>query len=113
MGNRLKLRELRVKAGLSQDKVALKLNIAQTSLSAYERGAREIGSELLIRFADFYHVSVDELLGHAHPNVVYLSSMSEEARHIVDIMYKLDETSLSKVEAFAQGCLEGQKRKNK
>lgn len=46
----------------TQLKVALDLNISQNSVSRYESGAREADYRLLIRFADYYNVSIDYLL---------------------------------------------------
>ena len=60
MNNRL--RQLRKEKGYTQLKVALDLNLSQNSISRYESGAREAGYELLIRFAEYYHVSIDYIL---------------------------------------------------
>ena len=38
------------------------LFMSQNSISRYETGAREAGYELLIRFADYYNVSIDYIL---------------------------------------------------
>ena len=58
-----RLRELRLARGWSQWKVAVDLNLSQNSVSRYEKGAHELSYELLIRFADYYRVSVDYILG--------------------------------------------------
>ncbi|MBR3475287.1 MAG: helix-turn-helix transcriptional regulator [Oscillospiraceae bacterium] len=58
-----RLRELRKQNRYTQLKVALDLNLSQNSVSRYETGAHEAGYELLIRFADYYGVSIDYLLG--------------------------------------------------
>lgn len=57
------LTHLRKEAGLSQKKAAESLGISQALLSHYEKGIRECGLLFLVRVADFYHVSVDYLLG--------------------------------------------------
>ena len=58
-----KLQQLRIRQGLSMKEVASALSMPYTTYVNYEKGAREPGSETLIRFADFYGVSVDYLLG--------------------------------------------------
>ncbi len=60
---RTRLRELREARNYTQLKVALDLNLNQNSISRYENGTREAGYELLCRFADYYGVSVDYILG--------------------------------------------------
>jgi len=57
-----RLRELRESKKYTQLKVALDLNLNQNSISRYESGSREAGYDLLIRFADYYGVSIDYLL---------------------------------------------------
>jgi len=57
-----RLRELREARGYTQLKVALDLNLNQNSISRYENGSREAGYDMLIRFADYYNVSIDYIL---------------------------------------------------
>lgn len=56
------MRELREARKYTQLKVALDLNLNQNSVSRYESGSREAGYELLVRFADYYGVSIDYIL---------------------------------------------------
>ena len=58
-----RLRDLRENADLSQKQVAEILHIQQTVYSRYERGYQTIPVEHLLVLADYYHVSVDYLLG--------------------------------------------------
>ena len=57
-----RLRALREARGYSQLKVAMDLHLNQNSISRYESGAREAGYALLVRFADYYGVSIDYIL---------------------------------------------------
>lgn len=54
---------LRKERGLSQKKVAEKLEVSQALLSHYEKGIRECGLDFVVKIADFYDVSCDYLLG--------------------------------------------------
>lgn len=58
----MRLRYLRKKKGISQLKLAMDLSLSQNSISRYETGEREAGYALLIKFADYFDVSVDYLL---------------------------------------------------
>ena len=58
-----RLRDLREDADLPQKQVAEILHIQQTVYSRYERGYQTIPVEHLLVLADYYHVSVDYLLG--------------------------------------------------
>jgi len=58
----MRLKELRRKRGISQLKLAMDLNMNQNSISRYETGEREADYTTLIRFADYFNVSIDYLL---------------------------------------------------
>ena len=57
------LKKLRKERNISQLKLALDLNMNQNSISRYENGEREADYETLIKFADYFGVSLDYLLG--------------------------------------------------
>ncbi|MBQ8383047.1 MAG: helix-turn-helix transcriptional regulator [Clostridia bacterium] len=58
----MRLKELRKQRKISQLKLAMDLNMNQNSISRYETGEREADYETLIKFADYFDVSVDYLL---------------------------------------------------
>ena len=58
-----RIRDLREDADLTQTQVANMLNVSQATYSRYENGSLDLPSATLIALADFYHVSVDYLLG--------------------------------------------------
>lgn len=58
-----KIRDLREDRDLNQTQVATILGMSQTGYSKYETGENDIPTEILIKLADFYGVSIDFLLG--------------------------------------------------
>lgn len=58
-----KIRDLREDHDLRQRELAEYLNCSQRVYSNYELGQRDIPTDVLIRLADFYKVSIDYLLG--------------------------------------------------
>lgn len=65
-----RLKELRETRHLSQVRLALDLNLSQNSISRYENLEREAGYDTLIMLADYFHVSLDYLLGRTdNPNI--------------------------------------------
>lgn len=58
-----RLRNLREDNDLKQREVAEYLSCAQRTYSNYELGNRDIPTEVLIKLALFYNVSVDYILG--------------------------------------------------
>lgn len=57
------LKALRAKMGISQKEFARKLQMQNTAVSTYEHGKKFPKPETLIKIADFFDVSTDELLG--------------------------------------------------
>ena len=58
-----RIRDLREDKDLKQRQVADYLNCSQQVYSNYELGQRDIPTDILIKLSEFYHVSVDYLLG--------------------------------------------------
>ena len=58
-----RLKELRKKRKISQLKLAIDLNMNQNSISRYENMERQADYETLVKFADYFGVSLDYLLG--------------------------------------------------
>lgn len=58
-----RIRDLREDRDLKQWQLAEYLNCSQQVYSNYELGQRDIPTDVLIRLADFYNVSIDYLLG--------------------------------------------------
>ena len=58
-----RLKVLRKERKISQLKLALDLNMNQNTISRYENMEREADYKTLIKFADYFNVSIDDLLG--------------------------------------------------
>ena len=58
-----RLRDLREDYDLTQEAVARLLGTTQQQYYKYEKGIQEIPAHRLMTLADYYHVSVDSLLG--------------------------------------------------
>ncbi len=59
----LRLRELRLRAGLTQREVAQYLRCDRSLYGKYERGQRNIPVALALRLIALYHVNFDYLVG--------------------------------------------------
>ena len=58
-----RLKKLRKERNISQMKLALDMNTNQNTISRYENMEREADYATLIRFANYFDVSLDYLLG--------------------------------------------------
>jgi transcriptional regulator with XRE-family HTH domain len=58
-----RLRKLRKANNLTQEQVAAFLNVAKSTISQYENNINEPDIETIVKLADWYGVTVDQLLG--------------------------------------------------
>ena len=62
----MNLQELRVKAGLTQKELAIRVGCAQSEISRIEHGERSISVDRLQQLAEALDVPVADLLGERH-----------------------------------------------
>lgn len=70
----VRLKELRKAKGITQVRLAMDLDTTQNTISRYETGEREPGIAEMIRIADYFHVSVDYLIGRTDCPLMYPDS---------------------------------------
>lgn len=72
MNNRI--RELRKERKLTMKQLGERLGLAESTISQYETGKREPDHKTLVKISEFFHVSVDYLLGHVSEPWFYLDT---------------------------------------
>ena len=70
---------LRKANAYSQKELAAVVGVTRSAYANYENGAREPGMKILVRLADFYGISLDELVGHEPTGEVCLP-LSEDRK---------------------------------
>ncbi len=64
------LKGIREDRDIRQKDIAVYLNVSQNTYSQYETGVISLTAEVLIKLADYYHVSIDYLLDRTNnPNL--------------------------------------------
>jgi len=58
-----KIRQLRKQANITQQSLSDNLCIAVRTLQCYEQGVRSPSLEMLVKIADIFSITTDELLG--------------------------------------------------
>lgn len=71
------LKELRKKKGFSQQELAIRLNVVRQTISKWEKGLSVPDADTLIKMAEIFEVSVNELLG------AELEGKDEEKRNVI------------------------------
>lgn len=88
-----KLKELRISAGISQQKLADVILVSQQSVNKYENHDIEPDINTLIKIADYFDVSVDYLIGRSNsessPCQSTYKDISENEFNLIKMFRKL------------------------
>lgn len=96
LANRLK--EMREYLALSQDEVSQLVNIPRPAISLIESGERKVEASELMRFADAYKCTLDQLTGSAGDE----KKVKSEAAFLAKAVAKLTETDREELLRFAE-----------
>ncbi len=99
----MRLKELRKKEHLTQTEFANKLNIPPTTYAGHEKGDNEPSLKLLIKYANFYNVSLDYLVGRLYNNEI--GFLTDKQKNIAKNIKYLNDYELEKINAIIQGIL--------
>ncbi len=98
-----RLMELRKECGLKRSKVAEDLNINAGTLANYENEIRQAPYEWLLKFADYYDVSVDYLLGRVDgEKPLKAPELSAEEWSLIHYFGKLGRTGKNRVMEYIE-----------
>lgn len=99
MKNLIKLRK---DLKLTQAEVADKVGISQSGYSAYEKGKTYPEATILIKLADFFHVSTDLILERNY-NGINFSALHDCHYKIIQKLENLNETQCEKLSSYIDG----------
>ena len=94
----MRLKELRKLNGLYQKDLASLLNLSEAAISQYESGRREPDIQTLCLLADYFKITVDELIGHS-PTISDALISDDELSLIADyrMLGQADKERLQKI----------------
>lgn len=101
----MKIKELRKNMGLTQNKVASALNVSQTTFCDYENGVSNPDVKTLIKLADFFNVSIDELVGR-ESDLINLKYLNETENYLIRKIIKMNDLEQARTKAYVMGLLE-------
>lgn len=76
------LKSIRKARGLTQDELAVRLNVVRQTISKWEKGLSVPDAEMLIKIAEVFEVSVSELLGAKVENETSQNDIAEQLSRI-------------------------------
>ena len=98
------LEQLRKKHNKSQSDIAEVLNTTQQQYWKYEKGKQELPIRHIIKLAEHYHITTDELLGIKKIKC----SIPNENYYILELYNKLSEKRKGKAERYLEELTEQQ-----
>lgn len=104
-----RLRELREERKLSQQRLAMELNITQAMISKYELGATEPGSTMLKHYAKFFGVTTDYILELSDNKIVIEANLNDDERKLLTKYRLIDTQGKVQTQGYLDGLLENRK----
>ncbi len=102
-----RIKELRKLKGISQQKLALHLNVSQAMISKYELGLSEPDIAMIQKLADYFGVSADYLLEICDDKISISSfGLSEEEKEVLFGFKRLNSVQKEKLKAYLKGLLQ-------
>lgn len=92
----IKLTELLKSKGITQTQLAKNLNITQQTMNSYALNKSEPNLETLCKIADFFHITVDELLGR-DTRLVNLASLDDNTREAIQAVLTMTSDEINKL----------------
>jgi len=102
-----RLKELREGKHISQQRLAIDLNVSQATISKYELGQADPDIPTIVQLAEYFHVSADYLLeiSDSKQNISD-SRLSDTEKQLVFDFKRLDKIQKAKLLAYLQGLLQ-------
>lgn len=95
------IKNLRCAKKMTQLELANKTNVTKSAISAYENETRLPSYDVLIKLAQIFHVSIDNLLGNSKKYTIDVSELTIEQRNVVQSIvsaYIMNNKILNEVE---------------
>ncbi len=77
------IRTLRLARNMTQEDFANRINVAKSTVSAYENGSRLPSYDVLVKIADLFHVTTDNLLGRSSGCMIDVSGLTAKQRNAI------------------------------
>ena len=81
-----RVKELRNQRGLRQDQFAKKIDVAPSTVGAYERDTREPSFEILKRMSNYFNVSIDYLLCNTDEPRMVEDALNDNSKELKDFL---------------------------
>ena len=106
------IKKMRLLSEKTQTETAKVIGVTQHTYSNYELGKTQPDYETLIKLADYFHTTTDNLLGHEVPYLLDKSGLSAKQRELAELLPDMSDRVCEKAIAYIYGLIEGEQDKN-
>jgi transcriptional regulator with XRE-family HTH domain len=96
------LKALRKANGLNMKELGSKVGLSESTISLYENGKRQPDNETMLKFADFFGVSVDYLLGRQEEPT---PTLTDEEKELFNLITQLTDEEVEELSKFVDFIL--------
>ncbi len=109
----MKLKEYRQKNNLTQNDIAKIINKTTTGYGYYETERSEPDIKTLCKLADFYHITLDELVGRQQKNIIDKGLLNDIELDIIEKMQQLDRDNQIRLQTYTYALWQNQQDEQK
>ena len=106
----MELKTFRKKINKSQADIAQAIGISERTYGNYETCKTDPDIPTLIKLADYFHTTIDSIVGHDVPFLLDRGLLTEQQNYIIDKIKTLSPQECERVEAFIAGLEEGKRQ---
>lgn len=99
----MKIKELRIKTGITQKETAKRLQLENVTYNGYENGKREPDIETLKKIANYFNVSLDYLCENEKANVLEFGTLTSSQQQAINLLLTLNEQEINQVIGYMKG----------
>ncbi len=99
----MNLKEIRKKLGISQTELAKIVNTSQKTISNYESGLTEPDIKTISLLADYFHTTIDHIVGHEVAHQIDKFKYSAEQLEVIDKIENLNNEQCRMLIAYIDG----------
>ncbi len=101
--NTMELKKYRKKLNKTQAEMAKYLKITTNAYQNYELGKRTPDINTLIKLADYFHVTIDTLIGHETDRYLDMSFLTETQVKLINKIKDSTDIDCAKLESYLDG----------
>lgn len=102
---------IKVNTTKTQKQIASDLNLTPQTLSNYIQGKTDPDIKTLIKLADYFHTTIDAMVGHDVSYIIDRSTLSNEQNILLDDLITLDREQCLMASAYIEGLKVGKAKR--